>query len=323
MTLRFHLDKTVNLDFYDQIKGQLLSAIYCGKITEGDRLPPIRDLAGDLGVNYKTVRRIYRRLGDENLIEIVQGSGAFLQRRTGDDTYEDMRRRAVFKLLDEVAEKARGLGLSARKFATLLEGYLTGQNLPPLRLGVIDHEEEAFIFTRELKMRVAVEVQAFPLRDEPSEEELDQMACCDYLLTTSWHMEQVRKLAESLDKKVVEIKPSHQIYTEILAAARDQNIAIVIQDERTMHASWEVFMNLYHPSTDKEFWIAPINREDLIDKIIKDADLIFVSPMCWDEMRKRTPREKELKTYENFISEETIGRLRELQLGAAIASGKE
>jgi hypothetical protein len=36
--------------------------------------------------------------------------------------------------------------------------------------------------------------------------------------------------------------------------------------------------------------------------------------MCWDEMRKRAPAEKELKTYENFISQETIDYLKELLL---------
>ena len=81
-----------------------------------------------------------------------------------------------------------------------------------------------------------------------------------------------------------------------------------------MHASWDIFMNLYHPTTTKKFWIAPIDREDLVEKIIAEADLIFVSPMCWDEMRKRTPADKELKTYENFISKSTIDYLKELQL---------
>ena len=111
-----------------------------------------------------------------------------------------------------------------------------------------------------------------------------------------------------------ELKPSHEIYTEIMTATQDQNVAIVIQDEQTLHASWEVFMNLYHPSTKKKFWIAPIAREDLVEKIVREADLIFVSPMCWDEMRKRAPASKQLKTYENFISQETIDHLRELQL---------
>ena len=73
-------------------------------------------------------------------------------------------------------------------------------------------------------------------------------------------------------------------------------------------------MSIYHPSTDKRFWIAPIHRTDLIEKIVEEADLIFVSPMCWDEMRRLTPSEKELKTYDNFISEDTLADLRQIQL---------
>ncbi len=96
--IKFNLDKEVGLTFYDQIKGQLLSAIYCGKIKEGDRLPSIRELAEALNINYKTARKVYLRLAGENYIEIVKGSGAFLQKGSGENSYEQMRRRAIFRL---------------------------------------------------------------------------------------------------------------------------------------------------------------------------------------------------------------------------------
>lgn len=312
--MRFNLDKSVNLSFYEQIKGQLLSAIYCGKVKEGDRLPSIRELSDNLKVNYKTIRKIYLKLAEEEYLELVHGSGAFLKKRTGQETYEQMRRRAVFRMLGEVSDKARSLGVSPRRFARLLENYVTGNNLKRYRFAVVDHEEEAFIFSRELKMRLGADVYAVPLSGGDPKTKHALLSEADYLLTTSWHMQEVQGMAEPFQKPVLEIKPDHQIYTEILDAARHQNIAIVIRDERTMHASWEVFMNLYHPSTEKKFWIAPINRADLIEKIVEEADMIFVSPMCWDEMRKRTPAAKELKTYENFISESTISDLKELQL---------
>jgi GntR family transcriptional regulator len=312
--LRFNLDKKVKLGFYDQIKGQLLSAIYCGKLKEGDRLPSIRELAEDNQVNYKTVQRVYLQLEQENYIDIVHGSGAFLKQRSGENTYELMRRRAIKKLLAEASEKSSSLGLSAEKFARLLESYATGLNLKRLQLAVVDHEEEAFIFSRELQARLLADVTPISLEKLDDDQAVRVLKASDYLLTTSWHMEDVREAARRHGKQVVEIKPSHQIYTEILNNARDRKVAIVIQDERTMHASWDLFLNIFKPSTDKEFWIAPIHREDLVTKIIEEADLIFVSPMCWDEMRKRTPADKELKTYENFISEETIGFLKELQL---------
>jgi GntR family transcriptional regulator len=312
--IRFHLDKKVKLPFYDQVKGQLLSAIYCGKIQEGERLPSIRELADDLGINFKTVQKIYVRLAEEDYLELVPGSGAFLKKRSGEDNYEQMRRRAIFKLLSEMADKGRGLGLTPERLVKLLDGYVSGAGLRKLRLAVVDHEEEAFIFSRELKMRLGTDAYPISLTNVQDNGNQTLLQDADYFLTTSWHLEEVGALAQTWDKRVLEIKPSHSIYTEILQAARDRNIAIVIRDEQTMHASWEIFMNLYHPSTNKKFWIAPIGRADLIERIVREADLIFVSPMCWDEMRRLTPADKELKTYESFISEETINALKELQL---------
>ncbi len=312
--IRFNLDKDVDLSYYEQIKGQLLSAIYCGKINQGDKLPSIRELAEALGVNYKTIRNIYQRLSRENYIGIVKGSGAFLQERGGENTYEQMRRRATFRLLAETAEKAKQLGLPPARFAHLLESYTTGSNMRRLHLAVVDHEEEAFIFSRELRARLKADVVLISLTDLQSAAAEEQIKNADYVLTTSWHVEEVGVLAARFARPLIEIKPSHQIYQEILSNARDRNIAIVIKDEKTMHTSVDIFMNIFYPSTQKKFWIAPLDREDLIQEIIQEADLIFVSPMCWDEIRKRAPAEKELKTYENFISEETINQLRELQL---------
>ena len=312
--LRFNLDKSSKLIYFDQIKGQLLSAIYCGKISEGDRLPSIRELADDLSVNYKTIRRVYLQLAQEGLLEIVAGSGAFLRKRNGGESFEHMRRQAIFRLLGDFENKARDLGLSTERLVALLDGYLTGRNLKPLKLAVVDDEEEAHIFANELGMRLGTTAFPVSLEEASGPEGMAQLQESDILLTTSWHLEEVNALAEGLSKEVVEIKPSPQIYAEILSAAQDHNIGIVIRDEKTMHASWEVFMSLYHPSTDKRFWIAPIHRTDLIEKIVEEADLIFVSPMCWDEMRRLTPSNKELKTYENFISEDTIADLRQIQL---------
>ena len=312
--LRFNLDKSSKLTYFDQIKGQLLSAIYCGKIDEGDRLPSIREVASGLGVNYKTIRRVYQQLAKEGLLEIVAGSGAFLRKRSGGESFAHMRRRAVFRLLADFESRARDLGLSTERLVSMLDSYLTGRNLKPLKLAVVDDEEEAYIFASELGMRLGTAAFPVSLEEASGPQGASRLQEADILLTTSWHLDQVHALAADLGKEVVEIKPSHQIYSEILTAARDHNIGIVIRDEKTMHASWEVFMSIYHPSTDKRFWIAPIHRTDLIEKIVEEADLIFVSPMCWDEMRRLTPSKKELKTYENFISEDTLADLRQIQL---------
>jgi len=312
--LKFHLDKKVKLSYYEQIKGQLLSAIYCGKIKEGDRLPSIRELADASGVNYKTIRKAYKKLDEEDFLEIIQGSGAFLKVREGDPlSYEQMRRHALYKLFREVSSKISDLGISHQKFAKLFMEYATGKSEKRLKLAVIDHVEEAFCFAREIRDRIGAEVTAITL-GSPEEETDRRLSYADYFLTTSWHIQEVGAMARRFEKQLIEIKPSHKIYEEILQTAQSKNIAIVIQDENTMHASWDIYMSIYRPTTEKKFWISPIDNSEVIEEILAEAEVVFVTPMCWDRMKELAPDTIELRTYESFISEETIDYLRELQL---------
>ena len=164
-------------------------------------------------------------------------------------------------------------------FSGLLDAYWNGTDLRQLRLAVVDHEEEAYVFSRELELRMqGVRARSVSLGEVESEAARALLSGSEFLLTTSYHLEEVRELSRRFGKKLVEIKPSHEIYREVLSAARHENVAIVVRDEDTLHASWDVFMNIYHPSTEMKFWIAPISRQDLIEKIVRDADLIFVSP---------------------------------------------
>jgi len=312
--IRFNFDKKVKLTCYEQIKGQLLSAIYCGKIEGGDKLPSIRELATQFDVNYKTIRRVYKKLADDDFLEIIQGSGAFLKVREGPLSYEKMRRHALYKLFREISSKTADLGISDRKFARLFAEYASdGPGSRKLRLAVIDHVEEAFCFARELRERIGAEVSAITL-GSPEEEMSSRLKDADYFLTTSWHIQEVGAMAERYGKQIIEIKPSRRIYEEVLEAAQTRNIAIVIQDENTMHASRDIYMSIYRPTTEKKFWIAPIDNTPLLDEILAEAETIFVTPMCWDRMKSLAPENAELRTYNAFISEETIDYLKELQI---------
>lgn len=312
--IRFNLDKQVKLSYYEQIKGQLLSAIYCGKIKEGERLPSIRELAAQFDVNYKTIRKIYQKLHQEDFLEIVQGSGAFLKMREGTLSYQKMRRHALYKLFREISAKTADLGISEQKFARLFLEYASGKpGDNRLNLAVIDHVEEAYCFAREIRERIGSRVSAITL-GSPEEQMAERLREADYFLTTSWHIQEVGSMAEQFGKEVIEIKPSHRIYEEILETAQTKNIAIVIQDENTLHASWDVYMSIYRPTTVKKFWIATIDNQKLIEEILSEAEVIFVTPMCWDQMKEVSPKNTQLKTYDSFISEETIDYLRELQL---------
>ena len=69
----------VALPRYVQIAEVLIRDIAAGRIADGARLPPERELAARLGVSVGTLRKALDRLGAEGLLERVQGSGNYVR----------------------------------------------------------------------------------------------------------------------------------------------------------------------------------------------------------------------------------------------------
>jgi DNA-binding transcriptional regulator YhcF (GntR family) len=60
---------------YEQLGRQLAELIEGGQLVEGERLPPLRQLAGDLGLAVGTVARTYRELEVAGLVRSRRGGG--------------------------------------------------------------------------------------------------------------------------------------------------------------------------------------------------------------------------------------------------------
>ena len=60
---------------YEQLRRQLTGLIRHGALAAGDRLPPVRQLAADLGLAAGTVARAYRELEAAGLVESRRGVG--------------------------------------------------------------------------------------------------------------------------------------------------------------------------------------------------------------------------------------------------------
>ncbi|MFI9627081.1 GntR family transcriptional regulator [Streptomyces sp. NPDC052042] len=60
---------------FEQIRAQLADLIAVGRLRKGDRLPPVRQLASDLGLANNTVVRAYRELEAAGLVKSRRGSG--------------------------------------------------------------------------------------------------------------------------------------------------------------------------------------------------------------------------------------------------------
>lgn len=78
---------------YRQVADGIKALIARGELREGVQLPPVRQIAADLGVNLNTIAVAYRELAAEGLLEIRHGAGVTVRsRRTSEKTDEELRR---------------------------------------------------------------------------------------------------------------------------------------------------------------------------------------------------------------------------------------
>jgi GntR family transcriptional regulator len=96
------IDTASRTPIYEQLANGLKGMIARGELREGVTLPPVRQLAADLGVNLNTVAVAYRQLQSEGLITVRHGSGAVVSSRTTSEQSEDELRKPLRSALTQL-----------------------------------------------------------------------------------------------------------------------------------------------------------------------------------------------------------------------------
>jgi GntR family transcriptional regulator len=73
--LKVKVDRDEPTNLHEQVAAEIRRAILDGEAKPGERLPPAKDLAAELGVNTNTVLRALRVLRDEGILEFRRGRG--------------------------------------------------------------------------------------------------------------------------------------------------------------------------------------------------------------------------------------------------------
>jgi DNA-binding transcriptional regulator YhcF (GntR family) len=89
---------------YEQVRRQIAGLIRSGELARGNRLPTVRQLAGDLGLAVNTVARAYKELEAEGMVATRGRHGTFVIAARSRVTDEETRAAAV--LLARAAQRA-------------------------------------------------------------------------------------------------------------------------------------------------------------------------------------------------------------------------
>lgn len=117
--IEFRIDPRSGVPPYRQIVHQVRQALHLGLLREGDQLPTVKDVVGQVAINPNTVLKAYRELEHEGLAAGRPGIGTFVTKSlVGASSSAHKRLQAE---LSRWLEKARRAGLDDASIAAIFE----------------------------------------------------------------------------------------------------------------------------------------------------------------------------------------------------------
>ena len=120
------IDPESSAPIYEQIMGRLEAAVATGRLSVGERLPPVRDLAAELGIAPGTVARAYSSLEQGGVLVTEGARGTRVAGRGSAATNRAGRERTLIKVLRPVVVAAYHMGARASDLRRALEGAMDG-----------------------------------------------------------------------------------------------------------------------------------------------------------------------------------------------------
>ncbi len=203
------VSQTSGVPIYKQIVEQVEFMIEAGQLTDGDRLPSSRMLASNLHINRNTVARAYSELRDQGYVESQRRRGMVVVGASKAREQALARNRAR-TVLAQATHECISLGLSAEEISSLAYHFGLQAERLEVRISFVEcNEERADYFARELSDRLGLPVRPLVLGHFEPDQEFD----VDLVLTTFFHLAEVRRLARGSPAEVVAIVVAPHVRT--------------------------------------------------------------------------------------------------------------
>jgi GntR family transcriptional regulator len=118
--IEFRIDPRSGVAPYRQLVQQVRQALRLGLLREGDQLPTVKEVVGQVAINPNTVLKAYRELEHEGLVAGRPGVGTFVTRTLADSSVL-LHQRLQAELVRWL-DKARRAGLDDDTISALFEG---------------------------------------------------------------------------------------------------------------------------------------------------------------------------------------------------------
>lgn len=282
-----------------QIADQIIALIRSGELRPGDRLPPVRVLAGFLRVNRNTVAKVYLALERDGWLATTQGRGTFVTENPPTGTAADLT-----PLLDRLLTEAAARGVSREEVGALIASRAAARtNGKPPRVGFVEcNPSDLAYFSRQLSERLShplIPVLLSELRGRGHE--------LDLIATTLFHVEEVRRMMPRHEVIGLMAAPDFTTLDDVAHLPPNARIALVCatqegvqSKERSIRA---VGIKQARLST------ATLQQTERLRNVLSGANIVLASPKVLERITGDIPTRARVIPFGSVLGEGAVSLL--------------
>jgi len=127
--MQFRIDHASDRPVYRQIMDQIKRDIALGRLIKNEKLPTVRQLAGQIAINPNTIAKAYRQLEQEGIIVTKAGAGAFVA-NLDSNLSRSVRKKLISEELERIAVEAYHMQIDSQTLLEWFNNTVVKFNLP-------------------------------------------------------------------------------------------------------------------------------------------------------------------------------------------------
>ena len=114
------LNHSSMVPIYEQLMDQIKTEIIQSVLKEGEALPSVRTLAGELRISALTVKKAYDRLEEEGFVTTVHGKGTYVT-ASDQQLAKEARQREAEADFEKAIDRSLSMGMSKEEISEIVQ----------------------------------------------------------------------------------------------------------------------------------------------------------------------------------------------------------
>lgn len=296
-----------------QLKQVILDRIGIGMYPAGTKLPSVRELAENLGINRNTVSKVYRELEREGVTHSAAGKGVFVRSLPDTNLYVNPREQ-LGRAVGDLVRRARVFGLSQEDLTVLFDQAIK-RAYRNFRIAFIECSlPDTNSLAQDIASYVNEKVDPVILADFLQDPE----SCArqyDVVCTTYFHIAEINAALANHPQKIVamQVTPRAESLLQLTQYTEHHVLGVLATNERTLKSVTRIIQT-YCPAALEPLIVSDLQVEPFFSRPV-DAIVDTLSTHAWTTRWSRVPLitityridPQTLETLRRYLAEE-LGR---------------